>query len=401
MSFRTVGGVGVWLVVALAAARPLAAVEVTFEVDAGESDRVETPVSAPITLPAAPGPDVVVEVDGPGGKAPGQLVPGPEKGQWTLCWLVSLNKGQKATYKATIEKGKPSGELFKFEDTEGQHLDLLFGGRKVTRLMYVFDPDPKKRFPTAKPFTHVFDSKGETIITSPGGNPYPHHRGIFIGWSRTKLADGKTHDFWHVRAVWQRLEKFAALDAGPVAGRMTAVVKWEDPAGKPGIIEERQITVYRQSKPELLLDFVSTLHAQEGEVTLGGDPEHAGCQFRAHPDVAAKHQAQTKYLLPPGATEGTKGTRDMPWASMAFTLGQARFNVAQLNHPENPKGTVFSANRKYGRFGAFPVATIKADQPLTLRYRFCVREGAEPLTVDGVERLYSDFAKPPKATAKQ
>ncbi len=84
---------------------------------------------------------------------------------------------------------------------------------------------------------------------------------------------------------------------------MTAEVNWELPDGKPAIIEERTITVYRQSKPELLLDFVSTLRSQVGEIQLDGDPEHAGAQFRAHPDVN-KAQAETKYVFPPGGKEG-------------------------------------------------------------------------------------------------
>lgn len=382
------------------AALPARAVEVTLEVEAGESDRVETPVCAPIALPAALGPDVVVEVEGPGGKAPGQLIPGTGKGSATLVWLVSLKKGEKATYRARIEKGAPPENAFAFQDEKGEHLDLLFGGRKVTRFMYAFNPDPAKRFPTAKPFTHVFDSKGETIITSPGGEPYPHHRGIYIGWSRTKLPDGKSYDFWHVRSVWQRVEKPIATLAGPVLGRMTAEVLWEIKENTPVVLEERTVTVYRQSKPELLLDFVSVLHSKaDGDIQLDGDPEHAGAQFRAHPDVA-KAQAETKYVLPPDSREGAKGTLDMPWASMAFKLGEQRFAVAHLNHPENPKGTVYSANRKYGRFGAFPRATIKADEPLTFRYRYYVRETPEPLTVEEVQRLHADFARPPRVTAK-
>ncbi|HUT35510.1 MAG TPA: DUF6807 family protein [Planctomycetota bacterium] len=386
-----------WAVLAL----PARAVEVTLEVEAGDSDRVETPVCAPIMLPAAPGPDVAVEVEGPGGKVPGQLVPGAGKGSTMLCWLVSLKKGEKATYKAKIEKGEPPDKGFAFEDTKGDHLDLLFGGRKVTRFMYVFNPDPKLRFPTAKPFTHVFDAKGETIITSPGGDPYPHHRGIYIGWNKTKLPDGKSYDFWHVRAVWQRVEKPIATLAGPVLGRMTAEVNWECPDGKPAIVEDRTITVYRQSKPELLLDFVSTLHSKAGgDIELGGDPEHAGCQFRASPEVA-KNQGETKYVFPPDGKEGTKGTLDMPWTSMSCKVGEARFNVAHLNHPDNPKGTVYSANRKYGRFGAFPKAVVKADQPLTFRYRFYVREAPELLTVEDVQRLSDDFTRPPKVTVKQ
>jgi hypothetical protein len=415
MSLRRVSPVLVLHALLALLAKPASAFDVTIEVEAGESDRIETPVCAPIVLPAAPGPDVVVELEGPEGKAPGQLAVGNEKGSWVLWWVASVKKGQKATYRAKIEKGNPPKDAFAFQDEKGQCLDLLFGGRKVTRFMYAYDTSTKeRRFETYKCFTHVFDSKGERLITNGHGGPFPHHRGIFIGWTRVTLPDGKTRcNFWEMGGgVCQRLDKLASQEAGPVLGRMQALVRWEDSKGEPVILEEREIAVYRQSKPELLLDFVSTLRSQKGDLMLDGDPEHGGCQFRAHSDVGAQFKdprnpasgttgRETKYLLLPGMKEGAKGTLDMPWAAVSFVLGESRFNVAHLNHPENPKGTAYSANRPYGRFGAFPRTTLKADQPLTLRYRFLVREGQEPLTADEAQRLYDDFAKPPKVAARQ
>jgi len=383
-------------------ALPARAVEVTLEVEAGDSDRVETPVCAPIMLPATPGLDVAVEVEGPGGKVPGQLVPGAEKGSTMLAWLVTLKKGEKATYKAKIEKGTPP-KGFAFEDAKDTHLDLLFDGRKVTRFMYAFtdDPDGKKRFPNAKPFTHVFDAKGQDVITSPGGQPYPHHRGIFLGY-KVKLPAGPTYDFWHVQNVWQRLDKFTRQDAGPVLGRMTALVNWCDPKGEPVLVEERTITVYRQSKPEVLLDFVSTLASKMGDLELGGDPEHAGCQYRAHFEVGtAENKKNTKYVFPPEMKPGGGGTKDMPWAAVQYTLRGSAFEVAHLNHPDNPKGAIYSAYRDYGRFGSYAPMKLAADKPLTLRYRIYAREAPDALTQAEVQRLYDDFAKPPKVTVKQ
>ena len=315
-----------------------------------------------------------------------------------LWWLVSLKKGEKATYRVHLDQAKAQPGGFAHRDTEGKHLDLLFDGRQVTRFMYEFDPDPKKRFPTAKPFTHVFDAAGERVITSPGGNPYPHHRGIFLGYKVG--VEGKRYDFWHVRSVWQRLAEFAGREAGPVLGRMTAIIKWEIKENTPVLTEERTITVYRQSKPELLLDFVSTLRSVKGDLDLGGDPEHAGMQFRPHFDVA-KRGKETKYVHPPEMKPGGRGTKDMPWSTISYALGDSRFNVAHLNHPDNPKGTIYSAYRPYGRFGAFARAELPADKPLTLRYRIYVREGQDAaLTVEEAQRLHADFATPPKVTAR-
>jgi len=407
----------VWaLTLTLVGTQAPAATELTIEVAAGKTDRVATPVSVDVpeakvlaglpmdkSLPLSTllaQDQLAVTVKGTDGTVPGQLV-ALGGGKARLWWIVGkLGAGQTATCQATIERRKPADtKAFRFEDTKGDHLDLLFGGRKVTRFMYVFDPDPKKRFPTAKPFTHVFDAAGEKLITSPGGNPYPHHRGIFLGY-KVGTPDGKRYDFWHVRNVWQRAEAVIPKAVGPVLGRMTAIVKWEAKEDQAVITEERTITVYRQDKPEVLLDFVSTLRSEGGALDLGGDPEHAGCQFRPHFDVA-KRGKETKYVHPPGMKPGKGGTKDMPWSTISYALGDSRFNVAHLNHPDNPKGTIYSAYRPYGRFGAFARTKLPADQPLTLRYRIYVREGMDAaLTVEEAQRLYADFATPPAATIK-
>jgi hypothetical protein len=86
---------------------------------------------------------------------------------------------------------------------------------------------------------------------------------------------------------------------------------------------------------------------------------------------------------------------------MSFKLGDARFNVAQLNHPDNPTGTVYSANRKYGRFGAFPRAAIEPGKPLVLAYRLLIRQSEDPFTREEVQRLYEDFAHPPTVTIRK
>ena len=417
-SRRWVWGAAAVGMLALAMPQVLAASEFTIEVAAGGSARADTPVavalaeakvlagmpmdkSLPLATLVAQG-QVAATVSGPGGSMPGQVEAlGDGKAR---LWFVlpKLDAGKTATFKATIERRKPGDDkTFEFQDEKGQHLDLLFGGRKVTRFMYVFDgtDDAKKRFPTAKPFTHVFDVAGEKLITSPGGNPYPHHRGIFLGY-KVGTPDGKRHDFWHVRSVWQRVATLEGLTAGPVLGRMTAIIKWENRTDSAVLTETRTVTVYRQSKPEVLLDFVSTLRSEGGELDLGGDPEHAGMQFRPHFDVN-KRGKETKYVHPPGMKPGKGGTKDMPWSTVSYALGDSRFNVAHLNHPDNPKGTIYSAYRPYGRFGAFASTKLPADQPLTLRYRIFVREGTDAaLTVEDAQRLYADFAAPPTATVK-
>ena len=62
---------------------------------------------------------------------------------------------------------------------------------------------------------------------------------------------------------------------------------------------------------------------------------------------------------------------------------------------DNPKPTIYSAYRDYGRFGAFFKKKIAADTSLTLRYRIIVSRGEMPGRRELANR-YSAFVNGPK-----
>jgi hypothetical protein len=154
--------------------------------------------------------------------------------------------------------------------------------------------------------------------------------------------------------------------------------------------------VYRQSKPTiLLLDFQSELKAVSGDVFLNGDPEHAGMQYRAHNDVATSGKdVKAKYLFHKDGIDPKKDT-DLPWAAMSCGLNGKRYSVLHINHPDNPRPTIYSAYRDYGRFGAFFKKKINAGETLTLRYRILVMEGEMPERGELASK-YSAFVNVPK-----
>jgi len=300
--------------------------------------------------------------------------------------------------------GVAKGAGFSWADKEGEYLDLLFGGRKVTRYMYAYDTSSEQRvFETYKVLHHVFDEEGKNLLTNgpDGDGPYskgikfPHHRGIFIGWNRLECG-GQSYDTWHMsRGVAQVHQKFLEQKAGPTQASSAALIHWKSGEGKVMVEEKRCTTVYRPSgETILLLDFETELKAVGGEVYLNGDPEHAGFQYRAHNDVATGGaDVKAKYLFyKEGIEKRVKSheEKDMPWVGMEYGLNGKRYSVQCMNHPSNPKGTVYSAYRDYGRFGAFFKHTIPAGQTLKLRYRIWVGEGALPERAELASR-YSTF----------
>jgi len=373
------------------------------EVAAPKADCLDVPLCAVIELPKSladvPADQIAVTLRQTsrdssriyGNLTPGQLIK-TNPGKAELWWIApSLRKADGQTaWTAVIKRAeKPVKEVFSWQDNKGEYLDLLFDARKVTRYMYAYDTSSEqRRFETYKPFLHVFDVQGENLLTNgpDGVHPYlkdkilyPHHRGIFIGWSRLN-CEGKQYDFWGMGGgAAQVHQKFLELVAGPVLARSKALIHWNDKDGEPIIAEQRQTTVFRQADPTvLLMEFRAELKAVAGDVNLGGDPEHAGFHYRAHNDVASGgSEVKATYLFHNDAVDPKKD-KDLPWAAMSYRLNNQQSCVLHMNHPSNPRPTIYSAYRDYGRFGAFFAHTIKSGESLQLCYRIWIVGGEMP-----------------------
>ena len=394
--------------------------EIRLKVSGAKVDCVDVPVHAVIDLPGSfanvPVEEIAVSLRQTssgmerieGKPISGQIVTESDK-KTELWWVIPDVKANSETMwsVALSREQKADKEIFSWKDTEGQYLDLLFDGRKVTRYMYALDRSTKQRvLETYKTFLHVFDAAGENLLTNgPDGlNPYmtneilyPHHRGIFIGWNRLEFA-GQRYDFWHMgeQGRVQKAERFLELTAGPGLARSNSLVHWDDNDGRTIIAEQRKTTVFRQSAPTvLLLEFVTELKAVNGDVLLDGDPEHAGFQYRPHDDVAkGGKDVKATYLFHEDGIDPKKDT-ELPWAAMSYGLNGKRYSVLYMDCPDNPKPTIYSAYRDYGRFGAFFKKQINDGDTLTLRYRLWIAESEMPQRLVLAEK-YSAFIESPK-----
>lgn len=295
---------------------------------------------------------------------------------------------------------------FRWVNREEQgEADLVLGdgSQKILRYMYAFDTSsPERKTQTFKVFHHVFGPGTDEFITNGAGGQYPHHRGLYVGWMRTKF-DGQQFDFWHCKnGAHQRHAKFLELTGDDKHGRMTAEIHWNDPDGKPVIIETRTIdvTLTESATPVhgYQIDWQTKLESQRGEIELDGDRQHAGFQFRAASPVAEANSAQ--YLRPkdfpqqPQAFEvDDKGDPprhiNLGWLAMTYPLGEKRYTIEYFEDPSLPKPSLYS-ERPYGRFGAFFRAKITPDKPLEMRYRIRVTAGAAP-SRNAIQKNYDEF----------
>lgn len=264
------------------------------------------------------------------------------------------------------------------------HLDVKYGDRLVARYMHAHDTStPEKLHETYKPYLHIMDAAGKAPITKGPGGQFTHHRGIFFGYSKLK-HNGQLFDLWHMKGVEQVHQKFVDNKAGSDGAQFTSVIHWNNKAGDPILVEHRTFTFLPTKDQQLAhIQFKSILKSPSGEVTLNGDPEHAGVQYRPANEVDRK--AAIYYF--PGKDTDPRKNRDLPWVGQTYTLKDASYSVVMFNHPENQKETIYSAYRDYGRFGAFPVGTVTPEKPFQLNYEWIIATG-EMLSVEAINKNY-------------
>lgn len=282
---------------------------------------------------------------------------------------------------------------FSWHDTGGLHIDLEYKGNPVVRYQYepIDESTPERRHDTYKPFYHVFDSSGEGFITKGPGGKFPHHRGIFYGFSRCSYTDaeGTKHekiDTWHCKKAHQVHRKILDQTAGDDAASLTSEIAWIDNEGKEFATEARTLTFSYNDKNDLVVDFNTVLTPKVPSMKVDGDPQHAGFQFRASNEVSEKTAKQTYYIRP-GTGKAQEGatinwsakldnetTTNLPWKAMSFVTGGKRYTVAYIDSEKNPKPARFS-ERDYGRFGSYFFKEITPSEPLQVQYKLVIRQG--------------------------
>lgn len=316
-----------------------------------------------------------------------------------LYWVEpDLAAGKTKVYKIEQVQDKRSPQVFKFVEGEN-YRDLLFGTANVWRhdqLKY----DPAKHVPTFKHFHQVYDFHGNGFITQGNdGKQYPHHRGLYIGWSKTGMG-GKGYDTWHCSNGVANKHKSFVSDrelTGSVLARSNSLAEWTGGDGKLIVTEQRDVITWRLGDSAIAMDFDFKLTAGEGDVQLNGDPQHAGFQFRAHGDVGG---SKAVYVYPKTAKgKGGDVWENCAWVTNTFKIKDHKYAVVYLDHPENPgtkEGKTVFSTRNYGRFGAFAPHDLKKDAPLEFHYRVIIFDADKDtdLSVERFDTAHAAFVKP-------
>jgi hypothetical protein len=305
-------------------------------------------------------------------------------------------------------------EGFVWQEPKADHIDLLYDGQPAVRYMMpkLDETSAETRNATHKPYHHVYSPDGSTLLTKGPGGLFPHHKGLYFGFSKITYGDGKKCDTWHCTGkTYQEGKADTKRQADDDHASHQVAVDWHGQDGDVFAHETRTIGVTRDEVDGVegwLIDFASHLETADGKpIHLDGDPQHAGFQFRATQSVPDKTAKETYYLRPDGKGEPGKfrnwdhqnpdapvnaKTENMPWNALSMVVDGQRYTVVYLDHPDNPKPARYS-ERDYGRFGSYFVADVTKEEPLNVKYRLWVQPGE--MTVEQCEALSKEFAGAP------
>lgn len=243
-------------------------------------------------------------------------------------------------------------------------------GALVARLAYA-PYDQEQHTATCKPWHQLFAPDGRQLTKDLGG-AYEHHRGVFVGWNRVRCG-GSTFDFWHCRnGESQRVRRLEG-QPGP-GGAQILHVDWCRADGGVVLHEARHATT--RSLPDAhVLVLASDLRAADDVAELGGDPHHAGWQFRAAAMFAEPGAAPVRFVRPADSRPlGDDGWADCRWIAAVLPLPDGEATVLRVEHPDNPPARW--STRAYGRFGATWSATVTREHGLRVAVAWIAAAGA-------------------------
>jgi hypothetical protein len=238
-------------------------------------------------------------------------------------------------------------------------------------------------------FYPVLGAASGAPLTDEAGDPYPHHRSLFLGCDKVNGAN-----------YWQEgLDRGQIVSSGPKLieqGSARVVIadrcEWRLP-GKPAVIEDsRRFVIAAPSPTVRLIDADVTLTARE-DVTVA-KTNHSFFSIRAARDLTPAGGGE---LLNANGRSGEKQTfaEKAAWCAFGGRRGDAREAIVLMDHPANPWSPCPWFTRDYGFASPTPFYwmengwTLAAGRSVRLRYRVAAMAGATDAATIGA--LYNDF----------
>jgi hypothetical protein len=239
---------------------------------------------------------------------------------------------------------------------------------------------------------------------------HPHHKGIYTAQDDingvNNWGDGPAHG-------WQIHRTFSRIYSGPVAGGFTAELDWADHDRNVYMTETRHITFYNTTSRARLFDYEVSLHASQGDLTIGDTKEGGFISVRMACSMEEQREGGGVIVNGCGGVrEAETWGKRAHWCDYSGPIGDRWYGVTLMDHPHNPRFPTYWHVRAYGLmtanclgrhdFTADPAnrwdMSIAAGESRTWRYRVLIHHG--DARAARVPVHYEDFAYRPSVDVR-
>lgn len=379
-------------------------------VETGDFERRETVIR--VALPAE------AKLNGLLLRREGKLVPWQANDDGSVSFAIDHGaKGSLIEYELTDDKSRaasnPPGTRIDLKNSKGRFDFTLANPAGESKQLMSYQAEPGE-FPRADikqafkrgGYLHPIRTPSGRLVTDDFPPNHVHHHGVWWAWTHTEF-DGRKPDFWNMGDGKGRVE-FEAVDktwSGWLAAGFRSRHRFVDlTAGQPVIAlnETWEVTTYAPAAgaKAWMFDLVSVQHCATKNALRLPEYRYGGVGVRGNWVWNGKDK--TFFLTANGEADREKGhaTRAR-WCDMAGDVDGSRVGIAILDHPSNfrhPQPMRIHPTEPFFNYAPQQAGDmeIKPGTTYVSRYRFVVHDGP-PDRVE-LDRLWNDFAHPPKVT---
>jgi Family of unknown function (DUF6807) len=373
------------------------------EVNAGHSDRENLIIEA--DLPPnyrETGPFHLKRLDN-GLMVPVQKVPDEDL---RIAWILGepLSAGKTRRYELCAAAETDSRKIVTVRD-DGKRLIVEISGKPVLAYNHatVQSPDPEHPYYARSGYLHPVYAPDGQVLTDDFNPDHAHQHGVMFAW-RKGTFEGRATNPWHQAEETGRVEhlKVKSYDSGPVFGQFA--------------IKLRQVDLTDTDGPKPILDELWNLRVgnfsqcfvfdiEMTQTCAGKSPytvekiHYGAMAVRGSRAWGGKKPPAYDFLTDLGKRRENGNQTRARWIDFTGAAGGKSAGMVVLCHPQNfrfPQPVRLHPKMPYfcytpASLGKFE---IRPDHPYVSRYRFVCHEGL--LTQDQIERLWQDYAHPPK-----